>query len=138
MAGHNKDLITELEKSRQEKMRLENELNEFKEHLDKISEEVEQKFKEETEATQLKEEKMKNETKIKEIESLLNSKQDELLTKEKTIQEMITENNKLSNDIDYFKNVALTSKAFAEKAIADVEVYRKMVQSFQNKELVPS
>jgi len=134
MAGHNKELISELEKTQLEKARLEEELQDFKTHLDKLTEDVELKFQEENEAAELKKEKIIIEEKIKKLEESVQIKQEELLIKEKTIQEMITENNKLSNDIDYFKNVAMTSKTFAEKAIADVEVYRKMLESVQKNE----
>lgn len=133
MAGHNKELVTELEKTRLEKARLENELQDFKLQLDKLTEDIELKFQEENEAEVLKKEKTITEGKIKFLEESIQSKQEELLIKEMTIQEMITENNKLSNDLDYFKNVAMTSKTFAEKAIADVEVYRKMLESLQKK-----
>jgi len=136
MAGHNKELISELEKTRIEKTRLENELHEFKLQLDKLTEDIELKFQEENETEELKKEKVITESKIKVLEESLQAKQEELLIKEKTVQEMIAENNKLSNDIDYFKNVAMTSKTFAEKAIADVEVYRRMLESMQKNESV--
>ena len=129
--GHNRELIIELQNTQSEKNRLENELREFKGQLDKLTEDIEQKFKEERETEQLKKEKERYEEKIRSMETAMNLRQEELLTKEQTIQEMIADNGKLSNDIDYFKNVALTSKSFAEKAIADVEVYRKMLETAQ-------
>ena len=129
--GHNRELIIELQNTQSEKNRLENELREFKGQLDKLTVDVEQKFKEESETEQLKKEKEKYEERLRSIETTLKLRQEELLTKEQTIQEMIADNGKLSNDIDYFKSVALTSKSFAEKAIADVEVYRKMLESAQ-------
>jgi len=134
MAGHNSALITELEKTRAEKTRLEEELQDFKENLDKLAAEVESKFQEESEIEELKKEKSKFESKLKDLESSLKSKQEELSIKEKTLQEMMSENNKLNIDVDYFKNVAMTSKSFAEKAIADVEVYKQMLHQYKRHE----
>ena len=134
MAGHNKELINELEKARSEKERLEEELQDFKENLEKLTTEVEAKFQEESEIEDLKKEKVTNEARIRDIESALKNKQEELLIKEKTLQEMMADNNKLNIDVDYFKNVAMTSKTFAEKAIADVEVYKQMLSQYKKNE----
>lgn len=106
-------------------------MKDFKEQLDKLTDDIERKFKEETETEQLRKEKQSCEEKLRSVEDALRSKQEELLIREQTVQEMMTENGKLLNDIDYFKNIALTSKSFAEKAIGDVEVYRKMLESVQ-------
>lgn len=114
--------------TRNEKNRLENELKDFQSILDKLTEEIEQKMKEDSEVIELKKEKEIFEEKIKNLNLELLAKKEELLTKIKTLQELMTENEKLNNDVEYFKNVALTSKNFAEKAIADVEVYRKMLE----------
>jgi len=135
MAGHNKELIVELEKARSEKARLEEELQDFKENLDKLATEVESKFKEESEIEDLKKEKVAYEAKLRDVESALKVKQEELLIKEKTLQEMMADNNKLNIDVDYFKNVAMTSKTFAEKAIADVEVYKQMLHQYKKNEV---
>lgn len=128
VVGHNKELISELQMTRNEKNRLENELKDFQSILDKLTEEIEQKMKEDSEVIELKKEKEIFEEKIKNLNLELLAKKEELLTKIKTLQELMTENEKLNNDVEYFKNVALTSKNFAEKAIADVEVYRKMLE----------
>lgn len=131
VVGHNKDLIEELQIARDEKVRLENELNEFRTHLDKLTEDIELKCKEESELVELRKEKEEYEEKVKGLEKELKSKQEELSIKEQSLQEMQTENGKLMNDVEYFKNIAQTSKSFAEKAIADVEVYRKMLEKMQ-------
>ena len=131
MVGHNKDLIEELQTTQNEKSRLENELNEFRTHLDKLTEDIELKCKEESELVELRKEKEEYQEKIKELEKELKTKEEEISIKEQSLQEMQVENGKLMNDVEYFKNIAQTSKSFAEKAIADVEVYRKMLEKVQ-------
>lgn len=125
---HNKELIEELNFVRKEKTRVEEEMNEFKTQLDALGDEIEKRLTEEQKAAKILENNKILEEQVKEMDHKIKLKDEELDIKKKTLDELSRENENLAKDIDYFKDVAKTCKAHAEKAIADVEVYRGMVE----------
>lgn len=112
-----------------EKNHLEEEMKDFKTHLDVLTEEIEKKLHEEKKTEKIQEQNKRLEESVKELEHKLQLKQEELDTRQKTVDEMLRENDKLNDDVNYFKNLAKTAKAHAEKAVADVDVYKRMLGS---------
>lgn len=127
--GHNKELVAELSARINEKSALEGELKHFKEVLQAIKSEYEKMKTNDTNVRDLMAQLSKRDERIQDLEAKLKFKEEEADSKQKTINELIHDNDNLTNQVEYFKGMAKNSKTHAEKALADVEVYRKMLQN---------
>jgi predicted transglutaminase-like cysteine proteinase len=103
-------------------------MNEFKTQLDALGDEIERRLAEEQKATKVLESNKILEEQIKEMDHRMKLKDEELELKKKSLEEMMRENENLNKDVEYFKDVAKTCKSHAEKAIADCEMYRNMLE----------
>ena len=108
---------------------MEGELKHFKEVLQALKTEYEKVKTNDVNAKDLMLQLSKRDEKIHELESKLKFKEEEADSKQKTINELIHDNDNLNSQVEYFKGMAKNSKTHAEKALADVEVYRKMIQN---------
>jgi hypothetical protein len=133
--GHNKELIHEVQVAKMDKARMEEEMKEFKAQLDILTEEIERKLQEEKKVEKMGEDNRRLDNRIRELEHKISLKDEELRTRQQTIDEMLRENEKMNEDIDYFKNLAKTSKMHAERAVADVDAYKKMLSSSINEKM---
>lgn len=112
---------------RNEKFRLEEELKNFKANLTKLREEYEKESKDDTKLYAIMKEAKRNEARVKDLEADLRQKDKELSILKGGKEDFLQEKEKLEEDVEYFKQMAKNAKAHAEKAIADVDTYRNML-----------
>lgn len=124
---NNKEQTEELIMFRNEKYRLEEELKNFKLNLVKLREEYEKESKDDTKLYAIMKAAKMNEARVKDLETELLQKNQELSILKEGKEGFIQEKEKLEEDVEYFKQMARNSKAHAEKAIADVDTYRNML-----------
>ena len=125
--AHNKNLIIEVTQRNAEKIQLEAELKQFTLMLEKLTQDYEKKSQEDILSVNVLGENKILCIKINELERTMEFKEEELSTKHKTIEELLKENENLNDDIEYFKEMARTSKIHADRAISDIEVYKNML-----------
>jgi len=126
---HNKSLIAEVTQRNTEKVQLESELKHFTVTLEKFTEDYEKRSQDDVKVTKALEDNQVLHGKINELERTIKFKAEELSIRQKTVDDLLKENESINNDVDYFKNMAKTTKIHADKAIADIEVYRQMLMS---------
>jgi len=97
--------------------------------LEKFTEDYEKRSQDDVKVTKALEDNQVLHGKINELERTIKFKAEELSIRQKTVDYLLKENESINNDVDYFKNMAKTTKIHADKAIADIEVYRQMLTS---------
>ena len=125
--AHNKSLIVEVTQRNAEKTQLEAELKEFTSTLERFTKEYEKRSQEDIQVAKFIDENKILSMKINELERTMKFKEEEFSTKQKTVDELLKENENLNNDIEYFKELAKTSKLHTDKAISDIEIYKNML-----------
>ena len=113
---------------KREKIRLEEELKVFKSNLIKLREEYEQENKKDKQIFNVISTNKKFEAKINEMHADLAQKDQEKIHIKEKLENLGLENERLEEEVEYFKNMARTAKIHAEKAIADVDTYRDMLR----------
>jgi len=69
------------------------------------------------------------ETKCRILLDHIEKKENERKEAQNTVSELLNEKEQMLEEIDYFKDMAKMSKKHAEKAIADVEFYKNLLQN---------
>lgn len=129
----NKALREELLAKTKENQELKEDLQGLKEIIEKIRENGEN-FQGNDEGDNKQQEIVENQRKtIEELEILLKNKDEQIKIKEETIKEMQIQNTGLVEETEYYKTMAKNSKSHAEKALEDMNFYRKkLLESSEN------
>ncbi|KAL4453533.1 hypothetical protein ABPG73_020495 [Tetrahymena malaccensis] len=125
----NAELKKDYEKVFEEKNEIKEELSQFKVILSKITEEYDKINNKNSEGdTNIKKENEKLKEKLLEQEKQQKFLKEQMHYKEASVQEIKIENQKLLEEIEYYKHVSIKSKEYAQKAIQDIDFYRNILK----------
>lgn len=129
----NKSLQQELIQKDKENIVMQKDFEHLKEILEKINMDVNFSSGNQIETQKLIEKKIAEQEKIiEEMRKDLELKQEHLKLKDESIKEVSIQNDSLHDEVEYFKNMAKSSKNHADKAINDLEFYRNKMVEFQS------
>ena len=129
----NKSLQNEVILKNKENSIMQEDLENLKHIIEKLSKNYENSEERNLHESQMEMEKtLKNKDKIlEELKQNLKFKEEQLNMKDESLKEMSIQNESLSDEVEYFKNIAKTSKNHADKALNDLEFYRTKLLEMQ-------